>query len=69
VVSGPPHRPTEALRQTLLRLLKIRFGSVPRAVQKVVKATDDIDRLQGWCDRVVTAATLQNVGIVEPDEE
>jgi hypothetical protein len=56
------------LRQMLLRQLRIKFKKVPRAVQSVINATDDIERLQGWCDRVMTAATLQDMDIVAQDQ-
>jgi hypothetical protein len=54
------------LRKVLLRQLRGRFGKVPKAVERAVNATDDGARLDTWLDRVVTAATLDEVGIESP---
>jgi hypothetical protein len=54
-------------QQTLLRLLRRRFGEVPAAVEAVINATKDIPRLDAWLDQVVTALTLEAVGI-RPEE-
>ena len=50
-------------RQTLVRLLSKRFGKVPSAVVSVVEATDDVDQLDDWLDRLVTVQTLEQLGI------
>jgi hypothetical protein len=50
-------------RQTLVRLLRKRFGKVPSAVVSVVEATDDVDQLDNWLDQLVTADTLEELGI------
>jgi hypothetical protein len=50
-------------RQTLVRLLRKRFGKVPSAVVSVVEATDDVDQLDNWLDRFATAQTLEELGI------
>jgi hypothetical protein len=55
-----------ALRKVLLRQLRGRFGKVPKAVERAVNATDDIARLDTWFDRVLTAPTLDDVGIESP---
>jgi len=52
-------------QQTLVRLLRRRFGSVPSAVVSVVEATDDVDQLDDWLDRLVTAQTLDELGIAQ----
>jgi hypothetical protein len=54
-------------RQTLVRLLHRRFGSVPSDVVSVVEAADDVDQLDDWLDRLVTAQTLEELGIGEQD--
>ena len=52
-----------ALRDTLLRLLRQRFGTLPVAMVNVVKTTSDRPHLEAWLDRVLTAETLDDVGI------
>jgi hypothetical protein len=39
---------------------------VPKAVERVVNGTDDVARLDTWLDRVLTAETLEDVGIESP---
>jgi hypothetical protein len=56
----------KALQQTLLRLLKRRFGNVPAAVRATIRGTHDPKQLDEWLDQVVTAATLDDVGIGTP---
>ena len=53
-------------RETLLRQLKRRLGNVPAAVRATIRATDDPEQLDEWLDDVVTAATLDDVGIGTP---
>jgi transposase len=50
-------------QQTLVRLLRKRFGSIPSEVVSVVEATDDVDQLDNWLDRFATAQTLEELGI------
>ncbi len=50
-------------RQTLVRQLRKRFGKVPSAVVSVVEATEDVDQLDKWLDHLVTADTLEELGI------
>jgi hypothetical protein len=50
-------------QQTLVRQLRVRFGRVPRAVEQVIRATDDVTRLDAWLDAVVTAPALADMGI------
>jgi hypothetical protein len=52
-------------QQTLVRQLRKRFGSVPSEVVSVVEATDDVDQLDNWLDRLVTAQTPEELGIGE----
>jgi hypothetical protein len=55
-------------RQTLVRLLRKRFGDIPSDVVSVVEATDDVGQLDNWLDRLVTAQTLEELEIREQDE-
>ena len=52
-------------QQTLVRLLRRRFGSVPSELLTVVEGTDDVDQLDEWLDRFATAQTLEEIGIGE----
>jgi hypothetical protein len=53
-------------QQTLIRLLKRRFGQVPDEVASTIRATDDPEQLGEWLDRVVTVETLDEIGIGTP---
>ncbi len=53
-------------RQVLLRLLKRRFGNVPATVSATIWTTHDPDQLDEWLDQVVTAETLDDIGIGTP---
>ena len=55
-------------RQTLIRLLRRRFGDIPPEVVSAVEATDNVDQLDNWLDRLVTARTLDELGIGEGTE-
>ena len=50
-------------RETLVRLLRRRFGEVPEGTIAVIESTADLEKLSGWLDLVVTAETLEDVGI------
>jgi hypothetical protein len=50
-------------RKTLLLILQIRFGQVPRTFERVIRATEDIRRLDIWLYNSVIAETLADVGI------
>lgn len=53
----------ENARTTLIRLLKRRFGEVPEESVGIIQATSDLERLNHWLDLVVSAATLEEIGI------
>ena len=53
-------------QQTLIRLLKRRFGDVPDGLSSTIRATNDPERLDAWLDQVVTAETLEEIGIEVP---
>ena len=53
----------ETRQQTLVRLLRRRFGSVPSELVNVVETTDDVDQLDHWLDRFATAQTLEELDI------
>jgi hypothetical protein len=47
-----------ALRQALLRQLRKRFPPLPEALVQTIETTEDVDQLNQWIDRVVTAKSL-----------
>jgi hypothetical protein len=51
----------EAKRDALVRLLRNRFGKVPAAVGKLIKATDRLDLLDTWFDQASVANKLEDV--------
>jgi hypothetical protein len=53
-------------QQTLIRQLKRRFGDVPDDLSSAIRATSDPEQLDTWLDEVVTAETLEEVGIEVP---
>ncbi len=50
-------------QEMLLVLLRARFKKVPKAVERTVKATDNVGRLDSWIERFANATTLDEVGI------
>lgn len=52
-----------ARQEMLLRVLRARFKKVPKAVERTVKATEEVARLDIWIERFATANTLDEVGI------
>ncbi len=53
----------EATRSSILRLLRKRFGELPLVTVDRIEATDDLDQLNVWLDRFVTAETLEDMRI------
>jgi hypothetical protein len=53
----------KTLQQTVVNLLRRKFGRVPRATEKVIRATDDLARLDAWAMQTLTANTLDDMGI------
>ena len=50
-------------RETLERLLTARFGPLPEQVQGRVDALSSPEELDPYLDRVLTAATLEDIGL------
>jgi hypothetical protein len=50
-------------QEMLLVQLRARFKKVPKAVERTVRATDDVARLDSWIERFAIANTLVEVGI------
>jgi len=55
----------ESAHSTLLRLLRKKFGSVPPHLADQVEQTADLEQLSAWLDRIITAETLEKMGIGE----
>jgi hypothetical protein len=53
----------KGVQQTVVNLLRRKFGRVPRATEKVIRATDDLARLDAWAMQTLTANTLDDMGI------
>lgn len=51
----------EGVRAALIQQLKQRFGELPRLVQKVLEAADDLDQLQTYLERLSEAQSLDKV--------
>jgi hypothetical protein len=50
----------EGNAEMVLRLLRLKFGSLEPEVEERVRSAD-ADRVQEWGDRVLTAESLQDV--------
>jgi ElaB/YqjD/DUF883 family membrane-anchored ribosome-binding protein len=58
----------DSRQQTLVRLLRRRFGRVPRATEQLIRATQDTAQLDAWLDNFATARTLAEVGVAAQPE-
>ena len=53
-------------QQTLIRLMKRRFGDLPDGLSSAIRTTNDPEQLDEWLDRFATAETLEDVEIGGP---
>jgi hypothetical protein len=53
-----------ALKGVLLRLLEQRFGPVPNKALKKVESYKSVSRLNELVDRVLTASSLEELGLI-----
>jgi hypothetical protein len=53
----------QALQQAILRHLRRRFGEPPPETVAAVEAATSVKQLNGWLDRVITAARLEDIDI------
>jgi hypothetical protein len=51
----------QGVRETVIRLMMRRFGSVPRRVREQVKAISSQRELEGILDKVLAASSLQEI--------
>jgi hypothetical protein len=50
-------------QETVLILLRDKFGRVPRATEKVIRATENRAQLNAWARRILTAGSLDDMGV------
>jgi hypothetical protein len=50
-------------RESLKRLLAVRFGTIPKAVEARIESVDSEEELDGYLDRVLKAASLEDMGL------
>jgi hypothetical protein len=55
----------EDRRETLTELLRQRFGELPAPVEGNINASTDAGQLLTWIGRVIPAASLTEIGIVD----
>jgi hypothetical protein len=55
-----------AMRRTLLRQLRERFGDLPAETEATIKGTDNVQRLEDWLSRFASTRKLEDVGIGSP---
>lgn len=67
-VRSQPHLRNEIFgprtRDILLRQLRRKFTQVPDEVVARIEATEDVDQLDAWLDRILDAETIEDMGIV-----
>jgi hypothetical protein len=49
----------EARREDLLKVARVRFGTVPHDVTYAIRGAADIDQLGRWLDAALVAATVE----------
>jgi len=60
VLKGARAAEISARQRTLIRQLEKRFGAIPSNVSATINATDNVQRLDDWLDRFVTAERLED---------
>jgi Putative transposase, YhgA-like. len=53
-------------KEMLLRLMRRKFGELPKAVVERVEAIETQEELEALSDRILTAATLDEMGLTAP---
>jgi hypothetical protein len=62
-IEGQTETAIETRQQTLIRLLRRRFGKVPTKVTRAINATKATEQLDDWLDRFATAQRLEELDI------
>jgi hypothetical protein len=53
----------EQAAQTLLQQIPLRFGKLPPDVERTIRGTTELPRLEEWLRRFATANSLDELGI------
>ena len=61
IEQGERRGETQAKREAVLKLLRIRFDSVPESVASRITSIRSLSRLDTLFDRVATAKTLDDI--------
>ncbi len=61
---GRQEEEVRSRQKTLVRQVRLRFGRVPRPVERLIRGTDDVARLDTWLDGMVTGKTLEELGLL-----
>jgi hypothetical protein len=62
LTEGRSEAAIETRQQTLIRLLRRRFGKIPAKVTRAINATKATEQLDDWLDQVLTASSLDEMG-------
>jgi hypothetical protein len=62
-VEGRKEEAVHSRQQTLLRLLRRRFRTLPRSTVQAIEATRDLDQLDKWIDQAADGVSLREMGI------
>ncbi len=60
-LEGMEHGALQKQRETLLRLLRLKFKRVSPTIVKVIDATQDKHQLDEWLDAVITAGKISDI--------
>lgn len=60
---GQQREALSARQQTLIMLLRKKFGKVPDRIVQRIEATTTVEQLDAWLEAVITAAKLADMGI------
>ena len=58
---GEKRGQTQAKREAVLKLLRLRFDPVPESINRKVTSIQNLSRLDSLFEKVVTAQTLDNI--------
>ena len=53
----------ETMQKTLIKLLNLKFGSIPQSVIQHIQTLRDIAQLDRLIEQIMTANSLQEMGI------
>ena len=54
----------QSRQEVLLRLLRAKFGTLPPAIVEQIEALGDVSRLDALLEKVLTARSLEEMGLV-----